>query len=251
MKTYLLIWMFALGLLCSCQASYNHISPAVVYYQPGKDTLRVADSALLEIISPYRAKMDLVMNEILAYSRTSMEKGLPESALGNLVADACFSVAKNIAATSGIAAPDFCVLNNGGLRSSLPSGNITRKNIFELMPFENELVIVSLPGPAVYELLEYISLKGGVPVSNLKMILQPEQLQHATIGNTEFDSSVTYRVLTSDYLANGGDAMSVFGKNTSVDHMQTKVRDAIIEHLQQMQKNFDTINPVIDGRLAK
>ncbi len=191
------------------------------------------------------------MNDTLAFASVSLEKGQPESALGNFVADACYRVTLNHIDSIGITAPDFCVLNNGGLRSSLPAGLITRKNVFELMPFENELVIVTLPGTAVFELLEYISDKGGVPVSNLKMMLFPEHLEEAVIGNTFFDSSKTYRVLTSDYLAYGGDAMTVFSKNTSLDFTGTKVRDAITEYLQQLYTNNITLDPVIDGRLSK
>ena len=58
----------------------------------------------------------------------------PESLLGNFVTDLCLRQYSNIA--------DICVMNNGGLRSNLTKGEITRGDIYTLMPFENELVIL-------------------------------------------------------------------------------------------------------------
>ena len=51
---------------------------------------------------------------------------------------------------------DFCLLNNGGLRTSLPQGNITRRKIFELMPFENELVVVTISKEKMTDLKAYL-----------------------------------------------------------------------------------------------
>lgn len=251
MNAKLFVWIFISGIICSCNASYKHVKDAAYFYQPGKDSLLSGDAGMEKVISPYKDSLDKTMNESLVISSGSLEKGQPESALGNMVADACLFVIREHASEKGIEQPDFCVLNNGGLRSSLPAGTITRKNVYELMPFENELVIISLQGTEVMELLEYISAKGGVPVSDLRMNLKSEQLNKSFIGGNEFNRSVTYRVLTSDYLANGGDAMTVFSKNIKTVATQIKVRDAIIEYLQYLQINNDTLHPLTDGRITK
>ena len=251
MNAYLLVWIFILGIFCSCNASYKHVKDAAFFYQPGKDSLLIGDAGFEKVISPYKDSLNKTMNESLAISSGTLEKGQPESALGNMVADACLFVIRVHATEKGIEQPDFCVLNNGGLRSSLPAGTITLKNVYELMPFENELVIVYLQGAGVVELLEYISAKGGVPVSDLRMSLKSEQLKKSFIAGNEFNSAATYRVLTSDYLANGGDAMTVFSKNIKTVSTQIKVRDAIIEYLQYIQKNNDTLHPLTDGRITK
>jgi len=220
-----------------------------MYYSPGNGNILAEDSSVLKEIIPYQVKMNVAMSETLAWSLKPIEKGQPESRLGNLVSDLCFEAAnrKYVAADNhGI---DFCVLNNGGLRSSLPEGAITRKNVFELMPFENELVVLTLPGKVVGKVLQYISQKGGVPVSNLRMKLSNSELAHVYIGGSPFEITNEYKILTSDYLANGGDGMDMLKENLKSELINCKVRDAIIESLIARNRNNEKINPETDGRI--
>ena len=39
---------------------------------------------------------------------------------------------------------DIVLLNNGGIRSIISKGNISEKTAFELMPFENSIVVLEL-----------------------------------------------------------------------------------------------------------
>jgi len=191
------------------------------------------------------------MNQVLVNSISAMEKGKPESLLGNFVADACLNIAiKNYKPESGNGI-DFCMLNNGGLRSSLPSGAVTRKNVFELMPFENELVVLTIPGNSVSKILKYISDAGGVPVSNLRMKISGNSFTDVFISGQPFNSSMTYKLVTSDYLANGGDAMQVLSENIHLERLNIKVRDAIIDYMISINSISDTLKPVLDGRISK
>ena len=138
------------------------------------------------IISPYRAEIALKMNEVINTSLIDMEVGTPEGLLGNFVCDLTYIKAKEISDKH----VDFCLLNNGGLRTPLPKGEITRGKIFELMPFENEIVIVELSGENMIDLIDYIkkksilrnSRKAGVPVSGLRMIINNDKVSEVKIG---------------------------------------------------------------------
>ena len=111
------------------------------------------DSISLNIINPYKKSIDSVMNEILCFNKTKMEKGKPESLLGNFVADLC------IYETNSYDMVDFCLLNNGGLRSSLDHGDITRGDIYKLMPFDNKIVIVKIFKEDILEIFKYFEKK--------------------------------------------------------------------------------------------
>ena len=191
------------------------------------------------------------MNQILVESVAPLEKGQPESKLGNMVADACFTEAAVKMNQQQAGAIDFCVLNNGGLRSSLPQGKITLKNIYELMPFENELVVVTLTGTSTESLLKYIVAKGGVPVSNLKMSLSDSALVQAQTGSGLFTKTRNYRILTSDYLSNGGDDMKMFADRVAVEPVGIKVRDAIIQYLQKTGSRNVKLDVNTDGRITR
>jgi len=137
-------------------------------------------------------------------------------------------------------------MNTGGLRSPLPKGEITRGKIYELMPFDNELVILELNAEDFNGLLNYIVSREGEPFSGLsiQMNSQKQLLSYKLKNSINFSNGKKIRVITSDYLANGGDKMWFFK-----DKIQTKVgiklRDAIIHYCKENK----TITSEIDGRL--
>lgn len=134
------------------------------------DTTYTAEGNAEQMISPYKKKLDTEMNEVLVVSSEEMprEKNKIETKLGNLVADLSMNhAAWNLYNDRMISKPAFCVLNFGGLRTSLPKGNITMGKIYELMPFENELVLVTITEEKVHEFIQYIKEKGPQPTSGI------------------------------------------------------------------------------------
>tara|TARA_B100000941_G_C28356712_1_gene474803 strand:- start:119 stop:622 length:504 start_codon:yes stop_codon:yes gene_type:complete len=163
-----------------------------------------------------------------------MEKGKPESLLGNFVADLC------IYETNSYDMVDFCLLNDGGLRSSLDHGDITREDIYKLMPFDNKIVIVKIFKEDILEIFKYLEKKGGEPISKLRV-----DIKNNKVVNHNLDlKKDTFRVLTSDYLANGGDNMTFF-VDKEVENLNVMLRDLIIEHC----KRKDTITSTLDQRI--
>ena len=217
-------------LLTACSVQYNLQS----HTETSFDVSAEADSTSRSIITPYKTGVDSIMNEVLCISKIEMTKGKPESLLGNFVTDLCLQQYSDIA--------DICVMNNGGLRSTLTKGKITRGDIYTLMPFENELIILELDRESYLELLQYITKRGGEPFSGVKIIMD----ENGTILSQSLDlSNNKVKVLTSDYLANGGDKMSFFtGKKQEL--VGVKVRDAIINHCLAN----DTVVSKLDNRLS-
>ena len=195
-----------------------------------------ADSTALAIIAPYQNAIEEEMNEVLCVSEMEMKKGKPESLLGNFVTDLCLNYTD----------AHVCVMNNGGLRSTLPKGNITRGDIYTLMPFDNELVILELNKSDFEGMLEYIVSRGGEPLSGMKVVMSHDNklIDYLEPGSVDFSNGGKIRVLTSDYLANGGDKMSFFQDKEQLK-VGIKLRDAIIEYCSKT----DTINATLDGRI--
>jgi 2',3'-cyclic-nucleotide 2'-phosphodiesterase (5'-nucleotidase family) len=149
---------------------------------------------------------------------------------------------------------DFCVLNNGGLRASLPQGEILIRNIFELMPFDNEVVIVTMTGDQVKPVFQYIADKKGVPMSGIRLKIGMGDNSicsygEVTVGGEKFDETKTYRLVTSDYLAGGGDSMGFFSKGV-INTTSVKIRDAIIGYIRLQTGQHKTLDPRLDGRLG-
>ncbi|MBL0342072.1 MAG: 5'-nucleotidase C-terminal domain-containing protein [Bacteroidetes bacterium] len=251
MRRNWILFILAIELLISCKLPYSYQPQPYQFYKPGEDQVSIEDTTLIPYIYPYKVHLDSVMSEVLAYSAEPLEKGQPESKLGNFVADLCFqSINAGLLQSAGNIS-DFCVLNNGGLRSSLPSGNIILKNVYELMPFENELVVLEMSGSTVAKLLQFIANKGGVPVSNIKMKISDKKAVDVFINGIAFDSNSKYRVVTSDYLAAGGDGMNMFEESLRIEKTGLKVRDAVIKYLKLKNSAGEIIKVETDGRISK
>jgi 2',3'-cyclic-nucleotide 2'-phosphodiesterase (5'-nucleotidase family) len=235
-------------LAASCSQSSQITKVETKNYQFSSEGYHDIDSTLYKEILPYKESMSADMNTVLIISEEAMERGTPESKLGNFFSDALMEMAKSKYMVEDGHPVDFAFFNNGGLRSSLPRGNITKENVFELMPFENELVVLSLNGAATQKLVNYIASKDGVPVSNLRMGIKGGKPVNVTINGQPFDSTIVYKALTSDYLANGGDQM-FFLTDSKKENLNLKIRDALIQYMQVKSRNGATLTTQLDNRI--
>ncbi len=206
----------------------------VGYAELNKEALQY-DSATDKILKPYKDSLDKLMNVIVGHTDVAMakERDKPETLLGNFVADICLARTNTYAEKSAgtINRVDIALFNNGGLRSSLPKGIITRGNIFELMPFDNELVVLTLSGKKTWELIRYVSASGGQPMAGMKLGIHPDRTPSAVLINGQpFDSTRTYNVVTSDYLSNGGDKMDFFKNPVKIQATGILIRNAILDY---------------------
>ena len=189
------------------------------------------------------------MNEVLVFSKQQILKGLPESTLGNFVSDAVLKKTNDNYKPSDNLPVNVCLLNNGGLRGQLPKGNITRGNAFELMPFENSIVVLTMTGEKTKQLFEYIVASNGAPFAGATVKAKGKKITELKISGQNFDQTKIYKITTSDYLASGGDKYNFFKDPIKVDTLNYKLRDAIIDYMIDQNKKGDTLNVTIDGRI--
>ncbi len=200
---------------------------------------------MLEEISPYRQKMDSVMDEVVVYSNKEIYRHKPNGPLNNLVADMLLC---QVNKGSNIKA-DFCLLNYGGLRRPIPAGDVKKSNIFQLMPFENEAVLVKLKPKAMRDLFYYLYKTNGQPISNLIVNYKDSIISSATIGDMAWDSTKSYWVVTSDYTANGGDRMDFFAERDSMILTGVLIRNAIFDYVDSLQSNNLTLDADTNYRI--
>lgn len=237
-----------LFLLAACSAP-----PRLIKHESNtiniKDSIK-EDASVKQLIEPYKQDLETEMNEVLIVSDFVFEKAQPEGALGNLVADIILEKANEQYRPDDFHYADFCLLNNGGLRVSLPQGEISRGKIFELMPFENEIVIVTLSGDKVAELIQYIIAVGGQPLSGLQLKNFNQPTMQALVNGVPFDKTKTYKIATSDYLSSGGDKMDFFKTPLKIETTGYKIRDAIIDYLTNENQKGNSLKPHAGGRIT-
>jgi len=200
--------------------------------------------AATNLIRPYKKALDSLMKMPIATAAIPITKALPESLLGNLVTDKIKAYYEN---TYGIKLHAL-ILNQGGLRIELPQGTITRSMVYELMPFDNELVLFQMKGIHLFDVLLHIAEKGGMPVSGIEMGIKDKSPQDIKIAGKDFDKNANYMIATSDYLFNGGDKFN-FSNATGLQYTKLKVRDLIMLSFIAEEQAGKQLSPVLDRRL--
>lgn len=188
------------------------------------------DVAISNMISPYKEKLDLVMNEIIGYNPVEMTKGKPNSSLTNWFADALW---EEVNEQQGLAV-DFAIQNYGGVRqNAMAKGNITIGTIYELMPFDNTMFVVTLNGEEVQLLMDKLADSGGWPLSrSVQFTMEFGKAVDIKINGKPLDSKAEYKAAIPDYVAQGGDN-TTFLQNCPRLETQILVRDLLIQHVKR------------------
>ncbi|MFM9007065.1 MAG: 5'-nucleotidase, partial [Bacteroidota bacterium] len=169
------------------------------------------DTLLIRMLQPFRDSLTIRMGIVIGQSSQAMTKALPEGLLGNYCAEACMRQVADWCRQNRISKPDFCILNHGGLRASLPFGDITLGNVYELMPFDNELVLIIITQDDLKALSQHTAGKGGAPVRGIRMRIHQNMADSSEIVSNQTAGIETYTRLTSDDLATGGDGVPIRG----------------------------------------
>ena len=241
---FLAIIVFILG---SCTTKYALVKSNREEYNISNKI--AVDSSIIKTYMPYKLQLDAEMNKVIGYTDVKLAKGssLPESVLGNFFADAVFHQAKKIDANIDFTVPT----TKGGLRNDIAKGAITVSNVFELMPFENELVLFTLKGEDVLKFLNFVADKDGQPIAGLKMNIENGKAENILINGKPFDVNKNYKVLTSDYIASGGDDAVGFATPIATKNIGLKIRDALLKEVEELQAVGKRINTTLDGRITK
>lgn len=248
--SYLLLitWMV---LLSSCKTPGV---PSVIKKQniPILQETTSFDSVIVQLYSPYKKVLEKDMSRVIAYSDAEMTKGKPESALTNFMADLLIKKAIDVATERQLnILPDMSYFNYGGIRSSIPKGEITVSRAYELMPFENHLVFAQLDGEKVKEFLDALAVKGGDSVSGVRFVISGVKATRIEIGGAEFDLTKSYWIATNNYVSEGGDGLAMFRESVQKIETDSLIRDLIIDYFAELQAKGRTINAKEDGRISR
>ena len=185
------------------------------------------DPAVEELIAPYRQTVVEKMSAPLAFAPVPFERDEPEGMLGALAADLVLARARDV---TGLPV-DACVLNNGGLRRALPVGKITLGLVYEVMPFDNEIVVLRFTAQQMQTLADQIAATGGEPVSGLSLTIAGGKATDVLVGGKAIEPR-DYWVATSDYLAGGGGGVAVLWEAEETIRPAVTIRDALVYGLR-------------------
>ena len=208
----------------SCNTSYKAAS---VQYSNYKIQSAVANTSLTSVTKSYGDRVNKLMNAVIGYNETLLERKRPVNPLGYFITDAYLEMAKQKVNDK----VDVAFMNPGGVRlPDLPAGAITQGKLFELMPFDNVMVQIKMKGNVLKQYLDTLAASEGIIQSGLTMQVVNKTAQQIIVGGKPIDANAEYIIVHSDYVAmNSG-----FLKNMNRTTNGYLLRDAIIDYVKHL-----------------
>jgi 5'-nucleotidase / UDP-sugar diphosphatase len=181
-----------------------------------------------------------------------------ESNLGNLVADAALWSTSRDGTT-------IALVNGGGMRASIPAGDITMGHVLQALPFGNRLVQFDVTGSDIVSSLENSvstvdtdpEKSGGrfLQIAGMKFTadmtraagsrVADVQIHTSSSGFQPIEKGATYRVVSLDYILNGGDGYTMFKNAKNVRGGDVPLEQAVISYLASKSM----VSPSVEGRI--
>ena len=206
--------LFAIFLLAGCATDGERSAPEAVDLAVRVDSL----------IAPHRRELVRQMEVPLAICPVEMRTGRPEGLLGALMSDIVLARARQAAAVR----IDACVLNDGGFRIPWSPGPITLGLVYEVMPFDNTIMLLRLSSAQMESLADQLAADGGAPVAGLGLAIQGERATDLLISGTPLEER-DYWIATNNYLAQGGGGLPVLWESQEVRETGILIRTAIAD----------------------
>jgi 2',3'-cyclic-nucleotide 2'-phosphodiesterase (5'-nucleotidase family) len=244
--TLLITWLFFTG---ACKTHYVKTSSSASNIVVS-DTLNQPDSQFVHIYLPHKKMLEKDMNRVIAVSRQEMVKAKPESNLTNFLADLLLKEGSDYLENSAFDfQPDISYFNYGGIRTALPKGEITVGKVYELMPFENEMVFLKLNGKQVSRFLDAIADHGGDSLGGVRFKIASGKATEVQVARKPIRENENYWLVTNDYIAGGGDGMDMLAQRSEFVESGMKIRNIIISHLEELHEQGKILDAQTDGRI--
>lgn len=241
---YIFTIVIASFLLASC-SKQMYLADTDVSYTTIDGNVKPGDEEIEDLIAPYKEGLDSIMNSVIAYTDVELNKGRPNSLLGQWFIDVFSEGVYNYLGDTTIA----CFQNYGGIRlNSIAPGPISVGTVYELMPFDNQLVILDIDSTTLQRFYDKIAEKGGWPISGTQFTLTAEGARDIIINGQALTGSKNYQLALPDYIANGGDDCD-FLRDLPRIPTDILIRDLIINTLRNKSDNLSRYAPVLEKRI--
>lgn len=219
--------------------------------------LFAADPEISELLKPYEEEAEASLKEVVMHTTAEFEFGqrltrYKEMPSGDFLCDAMVSFVKRIGSDV-----DFSITNGGGIRYSLPAGNVTREDVLTMLPFENYIYVITIKGSDLVKLFNFIgSIKQGAGAfpqvsKECRFTITYDDEGNGTVSNVkingkDIEPKKNYKIATHNYMADGGDGYVVFKNSIDTFNTSTLLSDAFIEYA----KKLGNVTPETDGRIT-
>jgi len=183
------------------------------------------DPTVASVVSHWREMTDNALSEIIGYTTTTIDRYSPE--MHNMVTDSWFYT---------FPSADISITNSGGIRQSIPAGDISLATIVGLLPFDNSILELELTGFELIDCINYSLIVGGMTTVG----------GYTLSDGTPIDENSNYSVLTIDYLYSRDD-YNFSRYDTDPYITSTNYRQPLIDWMKSLNTNIsDPLNNYLD-----
>ena len=241
-KSYIVFILCGLCLFAGCRRLPKRVvSVTTQAIAVDSTSERFADRSYEAQLAPTKAALEKEMSVQLGYAPERLWVRGPECPMLNWATDALWEAAKKV--YDGRV--DIAIVNMGGMRCEWQQGPVTRSCVFELMPFDNRLVVLTLKGSDVLELCRSFVTYGGQGVAGLRMKAKGGKLTEVKVDGKPVNPKSLYTVATSDYLSGGTDHMEALTHYVNYWNSDLLIRELYMDAVREQ----DTIRAAVDGRM--
>ena len=209
-------------------------SPTSVYPAP--------DPQINVLLDMYRDSLNQIMGRKIATVQDTLQFEKPEGALGNLVSDALrFRAASELRSFVHVG-----IIGDSSFRLFFVPGELTIGDVYEFMPYDNTLVVLSMNGSQLLELINQVAAMGGAPLSGVRFRIDKDGIPNSILVNAEvIDLEKEYLVATSSWAANGGDRFPALWNTTEQINLDLSIQQVYIDYF----RNQVVLTDATDGRI--
>lgn len=220
---------FAVSCNTSYQAQHIQYSSYKIRQNEGNST------TVSSVIRPYADSVNKLMNAVIGFNESALERKRQSNILGYFITDAYLEMARQ----KVNAKVDAAFMNSGGIRlPELPAGAITQGKIYELMPFDNLMVLLKMKGSLLKQYLDTLAANDGVIEAGLTMDIENKTAQNVMIGGKPLDLNADYTIAHSDYVVINSGLLKSIDRTTN----GYLLRDAIIDYVKFVNGQGKKIN---------
>jgi len=186
------------------------------------------------------------LRTVVGHSENGMALGEPESALSDWVADAFLEISENCLGEKA----DVSLANFGGVRKNIPQGEIILDDVISMFPFQNHLCVVTLKGHDLWKIFDGMAAHKIQIFGGMRLEYVNGHLAKAEVGGKKLNPDKEYKLVTIDFLLDGGDNVNAAENAVSVNRSEMLVKDAMIRYIKELEASGKSVDYNTDGRIV-
>ena len=205
----------------------------------------IPDEVIADTILVMQKIAEVGMDEIIGEASMNITKigSGPQNLIGNLVCEAM----------KDYTGADFSFMNLGGIRDELLSGPISYRDVFSVMPFDNQIVLIEVDGRFLKEIIEtrVSGSRHGLRTAGIQVVINRKRdsfnrISKLLIGGEPWQADKIYKIATSDFLLQGNAGLALLTKvpESQITRYEQGLREVIVEYIRENSP----VSAVIDDR---